>query len=121
MACRGIRGAITIKENDEQQIIDGSIRLLRDIISKNNISENDIVSIFFSVTEDLNATFPARAARKMNLNHTPLLCFHEIRVPEGLEKCIRILMHVNSEKSIQEITHCYLEKAASLRPDITKE
>ena len=121
MTCRGIRGAITIKENNEQQIIDGTVRLLNDIISKNNISENDIVSIFFSVTEDLNATFPARAARQMNLNHTPLLCFHEIRVPGGLEKCIRILMHVNSDKPIQDIEHIYLEKAASLRPDITKQ
>ena len=77
--------------------------------------------IFFSVTEDLNATFPARAARQMNLTHTPLLCFHEIRVPDGLEKCIRILMHVNSDKSIEDIEHVYLEKAASLRPDISNK
>ena len=120
MTCRGIRGAITVNENNVESIKNASNRLLKEMIDSNNITENDIVSIFFSVTEDLNATFPARAARDMGLNHTPLLCFHEIRVPDGLEKCIRILMHVNSDKSIQEIHHCYLEKAASLRPDIAK-
>lgn len=118
MACRGIRGAITVKENEVEQIKSASSRLLKEMIETNNILENDIVSIFFSVTEDLNATFPAKAARELGLNHTPLLCFHEIRVPDGIEKCIRILMHVNSTKSIQDIHHIYLEKAASLRPDI---
>ena len=121
MTCRGIRGAITVEENNVENIKEASNRLLSEMIKRNNISEEDIVSIFFSVTEDLNATFPARAAREMGFNHTPLLCFHEIRVPEGLEKCIRILMHVNSDKSIQEIEHSYLEKAASLRPDIAKQ
>ena len=91
------------------------------MISKNDIKENDIVSIFFSVTEDLNATFPARAARQMNLTHTPLLCFHEIRVPDGLEKCIRILMHVNSLKKQTEMKHIYLKEAIKLRPDLSKD
>ncbi|MEK9726586.1 MAG: chorismate mutase, partial [Candidatus Margulisiibacteriota bacterium] len=85
MTCRGIRGAITIEENNKDQIVEGTIRILSEMISKNSIKDEDIVSIFFSVTEDLNATFPARAARQMNLIHTPLLCFHEIRVPDGLE------------------------------------
>ena len=118
MTCRGIRGAITVEENNKDQIVEGTIRILSEMIQQNSIKEDDIVSIFFSVTEDLNATFPARAARDMNLTHTPLLCFHEIKVPGGLEKCIRILMHVNSNKRIEEINHIYLEKAASLRPDI---
>tara|TARA_A200000113_G_C8609149_1_gene271984 strand:- start:83 stop:445 length:363 start_codon:yes stop_codon:yes gene_type:complete len=120
MTCRGIRGAITITENKEDSIINGTIRLLEEIISSNQIKNDDIVSIFFSVTEDLNATFPARAARNMGLTDTPLLCFHEIRVPDGLEKCIRILMHVNSDKQKSDIKHIYLEKAESLRPDINK-
>jgi chorismate mutase len=117
MTCRGIRGATTITDNEPEKILTGTIQLLEAIIEKNAIQEDDIVSIFFSVTEDLNATFPARAARTMGLNHTPLLCFHEIRVPDGLEKCIRILMHVNSNKSIKEIQHIYLENAVSLRPE----
>ncbi len=121
MTCRGIRGAITVNENNAKSIKTASIRLLKEMIENNNIIEEDIVSIFFSVTEDLNATFPAKAAREMGLNHTPLLCFHEIRVPDGLAKCIRILMHVNSNQSIQNIHHSYLEKAASLRPDIAKQ
>ena len=120
MTCRGIRGAITINENKKEPIIEGTIRLLNEIISVNEIKEEDIVSIFFSVTEDLNATFPARAARNMGLTTTPLLCFHEIRVPDGLEKCIRILMHVNSTKDKSSIKHIYLEKAESLRPDIAQ-
>ena len=121
MTCRGIRGAITVNENNAESIKMASVRLLREMIENNNIVADDIVSIFFSVTEDLNATFPAKAAREMGLNHTPLLCFHEIRVPDGLEKCIRILMHVNSNLSIQDIHHSYLEKAALLRPDIAKQ
>ena len=120
MTCRGIRGAITIEKNDKDQIVEGTIRILSEMINKNNIDESDIVSIFFSVTEDLNATFPARAARNMNLTHTPLLCFHEIKVPGGLEMH-SFLLHVNSKKSIEEINHIYLEKAASLRPDIIKK
>lgn len=118
MTCRGIRGAITIQNNEKNEIIAGTVRLLSTMLEKNNILAPDIVSIFFSVTEDLNATFPAKAAREMALNHTPLLCFHEIRVPDGLEKCIRILMHVNSDTPIENIHHIYLEKAAALRPDI---
>ena len=73
MTCRGIRGAITVNENNVESIKNASNRLLKEMIDSNNITENDIVSIFFSVTEDLNATFPARAARDMGLNHT--LCF----------------------------------------------
>lgn len=120
MTCRGIRGAITIDENKKDLIIEGTIRLLSEIIESNKIHEDDIVSIFFSVTEDLNATFPARAARTIGLTDTPLLCFHEIRVPDGLEKCIRILMHINSNKNKSDIKHIYLEKAESLRPDISQ-
>ena len=120
MTCRGIRGAITIDENDETNIIDGTVELLNQMLNANQIDDTDIVSIFFSVTEDLNATFPAKAARKLGLTDTPLLCFHEIRVPNGLEKCIRILMHVNSSLKKADIKHIYLKKAESLRPDISQ-
>ena len=121
MTVRGIRGAITVSENTINDIIEDTKILLTKMIAENDIDQTEIVSIFFSITKDLNATFPARAARQMNLTHTPLLCFHEIRVPDGLEKCIRILMHVNSDKSIEDIEHVYLEKAASLRPDISNK
>lgn len=120
MTCRGIRGAITITENNETPIINGTVHLLTKMIEANQLSDTDIVSIFFSVTEDLNATFPARAARNMGLTDTPLLCFHEIRVPNGLSKCIRILMHVNTTTPKSHIKHIYLENAESLRPDISK-
>ena len=120
MTCRGIRGAITAENNTAEDIHTASVTLLNHMIKANKIEEDDIVSILFSVTEDLNATFPARAARDMGLTDTPLLCFHEMKVPDGLEKCIRILMHVNSNKSIKDIEHCYLEGAAKLRPDISK-
>ena len=116
MTCRGIRGAITIDNNHKDDIIAGTIRVLKKMMDANGVTEPDIVSIFFSVTEDLNATFPAKAARDMNLSHTPLLCFHEIRVPNGLEKCIRILMHVNSDTPIQQINHIYLEKSGRTSP-----
>jgi chorismate mutase len=121
MTCRGIRGAITVETNTENTIIQATIRLLTALIHKNNMDETDIVSIFFSITDDLNAAFPARAAREMNLNHTPLLCFHEVAVPNGLPKCIRILMHVNTTKSIYDMHHVYLDGAVKLRPDIASK
>jgi chorismate mutase len=118
MTCRGIRGAITVDANTEDGILAATTDLLRAIMAKNAIVESDIVSIFFSVTPDLNATFPAKAARQLNLVHTPMICFHEMDVPHGLRRCIRILMHINSDQPITGIHHVYLKEAASLRPDI---
>jgi chorismate mutase len=118
MALRGIRGATTIESNTKEEILENTQELLSKIIQSNQINTQDIASIFFSVTKDLNATFPAIAARNMGLSQTPLLCFNEIDVPGSVPFCIRILMQINSDHPQDFFEHIYLKKAVSLRPDI---
>ena len=115
---RGIRGAITINENDQAMIIGGAEELLKEIIELNNISLDDIASIFFSTTKDLNVEYPAVAARNLGLLNVALLCTHEMDIPNGLSKCLRVLLHVNTEQGYNDIKHVYLKGAKSLRPDL---
>ena len=116
---RAIRGAITVKENTTEEIIRGTKDLLNQAIKANDLKQDDMISIIFSVTEDLNAAFPAVAAREIGLTDVPLICTNEINVPESLKKCIRFLMHVETDKAKSEIKHVYLEGAKVLRPDLT--
>ena len=120
MYCRGIRGATTVTENTIEQILKETEILLRQMINDNGIDIEDIASIFLSTTKDINAEFPAKAARSMGLNHTPLLCLHEMDVPGALDKCIRILIHVNTNIAQDHIQHIYLNEAQSLRPELAK-
>jgi len=117
MYCRGIRGAITVGENQSGDILSATTELLSTIFKLNDIQADDIASIFFSVTKDLDAEFPAKAARNMGLNYTPLLCLNEIEVPGYIRKCIRVLIHVNTIKLPQDIQHVYMRDAEQLRPD----
>jgi chorismate mutase len=117
MSIRGIRGATTVEENSKDTILEETKNLINQILEKNTINKQDIASIFFSVTHDLDSTFPAAAARELNLTYTPLLCLNEIAVKGSLEKCIRILMHVNLETPQENIKHIYLNKAICLRPE----
>ena len=121
MTVRGIRGAITVSENEIKDIIEDTKTLLTKMITDNEIDETEIVSVFFSTTKDLNATFPAKAARELGLHDTPLLCLNELDVPNSLEKVVRILMHVNSLKKQTEMKHIYLKDAIKLRPDLSKD
>ncbi|MDI3540853.1 Chorismate mutase AroH [Koleobacter methoxysyntrophicus] len=118
MVIRGVRGAITVKENSSEEIVEKTRILLEKMVQANNIKFHDISAIFFSMTPDLNAAFPAQAARHMGMNLVPLMCFQEIPVPDALSKCIRILLLFNTDKTIEEINHIYLEGAKILRPDL---
>lgn len=120
MGVRAIRGAITIDNNTKQEIYEATEELLNEIIKSNEIQQNDIISIIFTVTKDITAAFPAYAARKMGFTNIPLMCSHEMDVPGSLKKCIRILLHFNTEKSLDEVTHVYLKGAKILRPDLAK-
>ena len=117
MFLRGIRGAITVDENSEASILDGTRVLLDAVMKENELQEEAIASIFFSVTSDLDAVFPAVAARKLGLMYTPLLCLNEIDVPGSLTQCVRILVHVNTDTPQSEIKNIYLRDAIKLRPD----
>ncbi|MBO8138509.1 MAG: chorismate mutase [Desulfotomaculum sp.] len=116
---RGIRGATTVSRNTSQEITEATQELLNTIVYENDINLDDICSVFFTVTKDLNAQYPARAAREMGWTNVPLLCAQEIDVPGGLPQCIRVLMHVNTTKKQDQIKHIYLRQASRLRPDLT--
>ncbi len=118
MQVRAIRGAITVPENTKDSILEGTRELLDEIINKNNIKKDDIISIIFSMTNDLNAVFPAVAARELGLTDVPLMCSNEINVPGSLKSCIRILLHLNTDKANSDMNHVYLKDAVALRPDL---
>jgi chorismate mutase len=116
---RGIRGAVSVSKNDASEIIEATKCLLKQIVMENELNETDMVSIIFTVTSDLNVTFPAVAARELGWVLVPLLCAAEIEVPDSLPGIIRVLMHVNTAKKQQEIKHVYLGEARRLRPDLS--
>ena len=115
---RGIRGAITVERNNSEEIMEATQELLRTIIESNQLVLEDIGSVFFTSTEDLNAEFPAKAARAIGWDHVPLFCTLELPVEGALARCIRVLIQVNTNKSQKEIKHVYLRDAVSLRPDL---
>ena|SRR5215471_3467781 len=121
MYCRGIRGATTVKCNDREEILVATTELLRQMVQENKVEIEDIASANFTLTDDLNAVFPAQAARQIGWNDVPLICMREIPVPNSLEKCIRVLLLVNTSRSASEIQHIYLRKAISLRPEFVPE
>ena len=115
---RGIRGAITVDQDDAQTLVVATQRLLRAMIERNGVTLDDIASVLFSVTRDLHAAFPACGAREMGWVHVPMLHFTEIDIPGSLEKCVRVLMHVNTARAADALEHIYLEGAVALRPDL---
>ncbi|MGB9613380.1 MAG: chorismate mutase [Candidatus Margulisiibacteriota bacterium] len=115
MALRGIRGATAVGNNSKEEIISATKELLGEIVAANQLEIEEIASVIFSVTKDLNAEFPAVAARELGWNDTPLLCTYEIDVPGSLPRCIRVLLHVNTEKKQKEMKHIYLAEAQNLR------
>ena len=117
LMCRGIRGATTVPENSSDEILAATRELLFIMIRANNIHANDVASIIFTTTRDLNSTYPALAARQLGWYDTALLCGHEMEVPDSLERCIRILIHWNTVSSPEDIIHVYLRGAKNLRPD----
>lgn len=125
MPYRGIRGAITVEHNNAEEILDATRSLLRGIVEKNALTaENiarDLVSVIFTATQDLDAVYPAVAARDMGWTNVPLLCMQEMEVAGSLRKCIRVLVHWNTEREQSEMQHVYMEKARLLRPDLMEE
>lgn len=117
--CRGVRGAITVDTNDPAEILLQTRRLMAVMIRENEIEPHDVAFAIFSTTVDLNAEFPALAARQFGWFDVPLLCTTEIPVPDALPRCVRILMNWNTAKPQDQIQHIYLREAISLRPDIS--
>lgn len=121
MYCRGIRGATTVERNEREDILTATTELLQLLIQHNDLRAEDIASAIFTVTEDLDAEFPAIAARQLGWTEVALMCTREIPVPNSLVKCIRILLHVNTTRSAAEMQHVYIRGAVNLRPTLSKQ
>ncbi len=115
--CRGIRGATTVERNTAEDILEATRELLATLIDLNDIDPEEVASVIFSTTPDLNATFPAVAAREYGWGEVPLLCTHEMSVPGALDHVIRVLIHVNTDKPASAMRHVYLRRARDLRPE----
>lgn len=118
--CRGVRGATTVKNDDRDEILNATRQLLALMIRRNSIDAVDVGSALFTVTSDLAAEFPALAARQLGWIEVPLLCGYEVSVEGSLPRCIRILLHWNTDKTQSEIHHVYVHGAVKLRPDLSK-
>ena len=118
MICRGVRGATTVEENSREAILRGTRQLLALMIRRNGIEADNVGSAIFSVTADLNAEFPALAARQLGWLDVPLLCTNEVPVPGSLPMCVRALINWNTAKAQQDIAHIYIREAIQLRPDL---
>jgi chorismate mutase len=118
MLVRGIRGATTVDGNTREAILAAATELLEEIVTANHVERDHVASVIFSTTPDLNAEFPAVAARQMGWTDIALMCGHEMSVPGSLARCLRILMHVNTDLAAHEIRHVYLHGARALRPDL---
>lgn len=118
MPVRGIRGATSVENNSREEIRQATKELIQLMMEKNDINLSDIASAFFTVTSDLDAEFPARTARDMGWNNVPMMCAWEMDVPGSAKGIIRIMLHLNTDKTQNEMKHIYLKKAAKLRPDL---
>ena len=118
--CRGIRGATTVAHNTREEILAATRELIALLIRRNSVDPKDVASAIFSTTPDLDAEFPAMAARQLGWLDVPLLCGHEMSVPGSLPRCIRVLVHWNTDLPQAEIQHIYIRDAEKLRPDLCK-
>jgi chorismate mutase len=119
MAVRGLRGATTVEQNEAAGILQATRELLQELLTANGItSYEEIVSAIFTTTADVNAVFPAEAARAIGMSQVPLLCASEIAVQGAMPRCIRILLHVNTDLPQSAMKHVYLREAKRLRPDM---
>jgi chorismate mutase len=118
VAVRAVRGAIQVEANEREQLLDGASELVREVMRRNQIVPDDLISIVFTATPDLTAEFPAYAARQLGLTDVPLLCASEIDVPGALPRTLRLLAHVETSLDRSELRHVYLRGAAALRTDL---
>lgn len=115
---RALRGATTATADEGVAIVEATERLLAEMIGRNEVAHDDLVSMIFTTTSDLSAEFPAAAARRLGLSAVPLLCAREIDVPGSVPRCIRVLMHLYTTRQGESLRHVYLEGAEQLRTDL---
>jgi chorismate mutase len=118
VAVRAVRGAIQVDDNVRETILDGTTRLLEEVLQRNELTPDDLISVLFTATPDLTAEFPAYAARQLGFKDVPLICATEIDVPGAMPRVLRLMAHVETPRSRSEIHHVYLDGAAGLRRDL---
>ena len=121
MVVRALRGATTVEHDEAAAIIEATVEVLRELLSRNAVAPEDVISVVFTATPDLTSEFPAVAARELGLSDVPLLCATEIAVPGAVPHCVRVLMHLNTPRSRAELQHVYLRGARHLRDDLLQQ
>jgi chorismate mutase len=117
-AVRALRGATTIDQDSSEQMLHRVPALVNAMLDTNGVDKDDLISVVFTATDDIRSMFPATAAREAGLGDVPLLCARELEIDGGTPLCVRVLMHVNTERSRDELHHVYLEGAKNLRDDL---
>ena len=117
-AVRGLRGATTVDADTEEQITERVLALLDAMFARNELAHDQIISVLFTATDDIHAIFPATPARKFGLGDVPLICARELDITGATPLCIRVLMHINTDRSRADLRHVYLEGAVTLRDDL---
>ena len=120
MAVRAVRGAVQISGNDRDEILAGTTELVTEVMRRNELSTDDVISVLFTATPDLTAEFPALAARKLGFQEVPLLCASELDVPAAMPRVVRLMMHIETSKPRSALQHVYLRGAVALRLDIAQ-
>ena len=118
MAVRAVRGATQVEQDDRQEILDATTELIRTVLARNGLTQEDLISVLFTVTPDLTSEVPAYAARQLGFVDVPLMCATEIDVPGAMPRVVRLLAHVETDLPRGQITHAYLRGAAALRRDL---
>lgn len=120
MAVRAIRGAVQVEADERQAILEGTAELVTQVMGRNELTTDDVISVIFTATPDLRAEFPALAARSLGFQEVPLLCCTEIHVPGAMPRVVRLMMHVETGRTRSQVQHVYLRGAAALRLDIAQ-
>ena len=120
MAVRAIRGAVQVDANERDAVLEATTELVSEVMSRNGLTPDDVISVLFTTTPDLTAEFPALAARKLGFSEVPLMCASEIAVPGALPLVVRLMAHVETERARSDLRHVYLRGAQALRLDIAQ-
>ena len=118
MAVRAVRGATQLDADDRQQVLDATTELMTEVLARNGLAAEDLISVIFTLTPDLRAEFPAYAARQMGLTDVPFLCTTEINVPGAMPRVLRLLAHIETDRARADLRHVYLRGATALRTDL---
>ncbi|RNL86537.1 chorismate mutase [Halostreptopolyspora alba] len=120
MAVRAVRGAVQVEADERELVLDATTELVSEVMRRNELTTDDVISVLFTTTSDLTSEFPALAARKLGFVDVPLMCASEIAVPHGLPRVVRLMAHVETERYKSELQHVYLRGAQALRLDIAQ-